>query len=295
MSWNRGDTTPKKVVKKAGLSPIAKGGIAGLLVVLGVVCYFWISGGGEKPVKKVVKGRAPVKAATQTEVPKLVKTAPAQTNAVPKRKKTKEEIAAIKAEAIRRRHAEQKEKQKQQGIITLPPSDPNRPFNNPSDQVLSMVAAQENGMDAPPMPISDSMDADFKKSLELPVIINDDDPESVKAMKQAVMALREDMKEMMKDGRSAKDILVEHQKMLAENAKMRYKAMKELQSLVDEGDAEMAATYMTKANEIFEQMGVKPLEIPLSTEERRQQALERVAARMAAQAAGQNNTQPENK
>ena len=273
-----------------------RGVVAGLVVVaLAAACVVVFMGKGEKSVEKVAKKPVRIKEVTPAAAPKMEAVAHVQTNAVPKRKKTKEEIAAIKAEAIRRRHAEQKEKQKQQGIITLPPPDPNRPFDNPSDQVLSMVAAQENGTDAPPMPISDSMDADFKKSLELPIIINDDDPESVKAMKQAVMALREDMKEMMKEGRSAKDILVEHQKMLAENAKMRYKAMKELQTLVDEGDAEMAATYMTKANEIFEQMGVKPLEIPLSTEERRQQALERVAARKAAQTAGRNLNQPENK
>ena len=155
-----------------------------------------------------------------------------------------------------------------------PPSPP-PVFSNASDQVIAMALSPSEG-GIPPIPLTPDMEKAFLKSLETEIVILDTDDEKVKAMKQAVIETRAEIKRLMDGGQTFAQIIREHQHLANENAKLRTDALIELKRLKDSGDIERAVQYKKAVNAAFAQMGIKELAVPVTEEEQ----AERDAARL---------------
>ena len=160
-------------------------------------------------------------------------------------------------------------------------------FTNASDQVLGMIASALPGRDMPPMPITKSIDRDFERSLDAPIIINDDDSDEVKAVKQAVMQLRIEVQAIKEaEGISVYEILTQHQDLMRENAKLRSDAQKEAVDLYRSGDEEGAKVYVEKVNEELEKLGAEPIRMP---GEQNHELRRHIRERLDAMRSGRNN------
>ena len=161
------------------------------------------------------------------------------------------------------------------GKIRSRQSAPRSVFENSTDQLIAMAiqgATSPGGM--PPMPMSSNVEEDFLRSLNKPIVINPDDSEDVKRLKQQVMEVRADIDQLMKEGRTFADIMREHQSLVNDNASIRKDVMSGLHEYVDKGDMEGAQEYLNKMNAALKQMGMESIEMPESPEERRQRIRE---------------------
>ena len=133
-------------------------------------------------------------------------------------------------------------------------------FDNAADQILAMALEPSGGV-TPPLPLRPGLEKDFRKAIERPIIIHEDEPESVKAAKRRVIEARVQMKEMLDRGMSFEEVLREHQRLSNENARMRIEAMRDFNALVNAGDIEGARTYAEKVNGTLSQLGIAPLTV----------------------------------
>lgn len=284
--WNRPSATPKAAQKK---SPALKHGIlaVALVVALGGLCLWMFSGGdadGELAAKRRgrIKEVAPAKAPKAPAPASIRRAKPAPTSlakpSAPPKPKEPVVISCTTNGTIVRTLI-----RKPDGKTHLKRRDLREPtFNNGSDQLLAMAAAVVPGEDAPPMPITPSVDKEFMESLKQDIVIKDDDPESVKQMKENVIDFRNQMIELVKDGGSVEDVLRKHQQMLQDSAEFRNSANLALRQLMEEdSDIEVAKEYVRKVNELLAEKGIKPLDEPLTQEERRERALKAYEERKA--------------
>lgn len=150
-------------------------------------------------------------------------------------------------------------------------SAPKPVFDNASDQLIAMaISGSTAGGAMPPMPVMSNADEEFKKSLEKDIVINEDDSEDVKRLKEQVMATREDMRQLMAEGKTFAEVLQEHRELVNHHAAIRADSVKILQELVDNGETAEADLMLKEVNEMLSGMGVEAVEMPLSREERRQ-------------------------
>lgn len=132
-----------------------------------------------------------------------------------------------------------------------------------TDQLLAMVLSDRNGGGAPmPGGSSKQLDKQFLESLKKPIVINPDDSEAVRNVKEAVAAAREEMAELLKSGRSFSEVLAETKQVNKENFETRTKAMAEYNEILKSGNTEAAEQYLFKVNLALQQMGID--EIPES-------------------------------
>jgi hypothetical protein len=162
-------------------------------------------------------------------------------------------------------------------------------FKEPSDQLLAMaLAGSTDGTGAPPPVPGGVSEAQFRKSLETPIVINATDSDAIKEIKQRVIDARAAALEMLNEGQSLDSILSEHHKLAMENEAIRSECQRVLKEFVDKGDAEGAREYCEKASAALKEMGIAELRMPMTDEEReelyerRRLAREEAAARRAA-------------
>lgn len=138
-------------------------------------------------------------------------------------------------------------------------------FKYVTDQLLSMALSTIDNGGGPPMPQMDrsQLEEVFRKSLNDPIRINDDDPPNVVEQKEKVIAAREDMKAMLEAGHSFDSVLSETREQARENAVLRREAEGTLHELRKSGTPEEIADYLNKVNPILERSGAKPLEVPI--------------------------------
>ena len=136
-------------------------------------------------------------------------------------------------------------------------------FSNASDQILGMIVNAVPGRDMPPMPITKSIDHDFMKSLETPIVINEDDSNEIKAVKRAVMEMRAEVL-AIKDsqGLTVYEILTQHQDLMRENAKIRMEVQKEALDLYKSGDVEGTREFLDKVNVKMDELGAEHIKMP---------------------------------
>jgi len=135
-------------------------------------------------------------------------------------------------------------------------------FKHASDDILAIIATTPDGQEMPPLPSGTITDEQFLRSLEDPIVVNDDDSEHDKLLKQSVIALRQEVEIMMKNGQSVREILAEHQKLHHENVMLRTQALLELKKIVEAGNHEEAVKYAKTVNAVLEKMGAAALPIP---------------------------------
>ena len=116
----------------------------------------------------------------------------------------------------------------------------------------------------PPIPFSNDMEKEFLTSLDIPIKILDTDDERVKKVKQAVIDMRAEVKQLMDNGQTFREIISEHQKLSRANAELRKNSLIELKRLIASGDIQGASEYKHRINTILEQMGIPRLSIPVT-------------------------------
>ncbi len=141
--------------------------------------------------------------------------------------------------------------------VTKPP----RPiFDNPSDQLIAMaISGANSGIEMPPLPMSDSVENDFKKSLESPIKINDDDSDEVKLMKMDVMAVRETLKDLVSQGMTVRDALAAHQEDVNKAAAYRKEALAILAEIRQTDGEDAAREFLEKVNKNLTEAGENPI------------------------------------
>lgn len=131
-----------------------------------------------------------------------------------------------------------------------------------ADQMLDALAVQFEGTRGhiqPPMPVGPHTEEMFKRSLEIPVVISESDSNELKKMKERILAMREEVKTLLSEGKSIREILNEHQEFTNQEADMRLEAMNGLKELEQAGDEQGAAEYKEKINAALTQMGYEPI------------------------------------
>lgn len=141
--------------------------------------------------------------------------------------------------------------------------DPPPVFNNISDQAIAMVVGGAAGAPIPPVPGLDSanLDAEFIKSLEVPIQIEPDDTPRIAALKIAVKETREEIAAAIKAGdkRSVGEILSGHIKLNNRQASLQGEALRALDQVRDRDGEEAAAEFLKAVNENLKSYGVAPI------------------------------------
>ena len=164
---------------------------------------------------------------------------------------------------------------------------PSRPplFRHATDDILSMALAQPGHGAMPPLPLGGDMDAEFLKSIEEEIVIDKNAPKEIQERQRIVRDARIEVKALMDQGLHFRDIIADHEKMFNENEEIRAEAIAEARKIRDEGDTEGTAQFVDTMNAAFQTMGIDPIDMPKTREER---IAEREAAR-AEREARRNN------
>lgn len=156
------------------------------------------------------------------------------------------------------------------GKIRSKQSAPRPIFDNPSDQIIALaVSGAATGAEMPPIPSLEDADGAFAKSLETEIEIKESDSEDVKELKKSVIAVREEIRQLLSEGHSFADIIKDHRELVNKGVAIKEEASRLAKELLDEGDREAAVEFLIRANETLRDMGVDEIEMPLSREEKR--------------------------
>lgn len=162
------------------------------------------------------------------------------------------------------------------GKIRSRQSAPKPVFDNASDQIIAMAASgASSGYAMPPMPVMNNADEEFIKSLETEITIDSDDSDEVKALKQNVIAIREEIRQLMSEGHSFAEVIRDHRDVVNHGVEMRKEATRMIKEFVDSGDNDAANECLEKVNEVLAGMGIQKVEMPLTDAERRELIRER--------------------
>ncbi len=280
-----------KAKRRATSGGVSKGvwGVVAAVVVAAVVGVVWMVMQGEEAsveVKKPKKERVePVKAPVRDEV-QLPKAKPTEKPVEkPVDNRPPHQIVVETISVITNADGSVLERfRTADGKIRSKQSAPRSVFENSSDQLIAMAIHGANSpVGMPPMPISDSAEKDFVESLKKPIVINPDDSEEIKQLKQSVMEVRTQIDQMMKEGKSFKDIMRDHQALVNDNASIRKDVVKGVNEFIERGDQEGAQMYLEKANAALGEMGIAPVDMPEDPEVRRMRIREQNRLRKESQ------------
>ena len=139
-------------------------------------------------------------------------------------------------------------------------------FKNPCDEYLAAILTVPKNAPMAPLPdlSHEHLEEQFKEAIKTPIEVLPDDPDNVKEAKLLVIAAREEMSALLKNGYKFHEVLMEQQKIAAENLDIRAKVIREFNEIVKSGDRESAQTYVRKMNIALQQMGIDGLKLPAS-------------------------------
>jgi hypothetical protein len=140
---------------------------------------------------------------------------------------------------------------------------PKRVFDNASDQLIAMAIHGANGgVGMPPLPMGDSVEEDFRRSLASPIEIRDDDSDEVKLVKMEVMAVRDVLKERIAQGMTVRQALEEHQDEVNHIATYNAEALAMLREIREKEGPEAAREFFKTVNKNLKDMGIKEIPSP---------------------------------
>ena len=147
-------------------------------------------------------------------------------------------------------------------ITHLPP----RVFTNPCDEYLAAILTVPKNAPMAPLPdlSHENLEEQFKEAIKTPIKVLPEDSDEVKEAKMLVIAAREEMATLLKNGYKFHEVLMEQQKIAAENLDVRAKVIREFNEIVKSGDSESAREYVRKMNVALQQMGIEGLKLPAS-------------------------------
>jgi len=114
----------------------------------------------------------------------------------------------------------------------------------------------------PPLPISKDLDMDFVNSLSNEIVIYDDDDDRTANIKENVAVTKNQLLELVKQGRSVSEVLKEYEKQTNERAAIRSEAQVELSNLIKNGSTKEAKAYLENINKAFGDLGIEPITLP---------------------------------
>lgn len=147
---------------------------------------------------------------------------------------------------------------KRHRINHVPPSI----FTHASDEYLGIILSTPPGMPMAPLPDlsrDGSIEEAFLESLKEQIEINDADSEETKEIKLKVMAARESMDALLRQGFGFAEVLEQERQLHNENVTVRAQVIAEYGELVRKANAEDAEIYRTRINEQLEKMGIEPI------------------------------------
>lgn len=166
----------------------------------------------------------------------------------------KAEIAALRKEQLEK-----------EGVPVPPPAG-TAAFECHSDQVISMVLT--GGDDIPPFPgTEEDLEREFIRSLDIPIVINEDDSEQVKEAKRTVAEARVEIDAEMKKGRGFREILEEYRQRVMDDAAQRKEVRDMAREMMRNGEGESVDAFLDKANRILGDRGIEAVDRPKTREE----------------------------
>ena len=138
-------------------------------------------------------------------------------------------------------------------------------FRCGTDQLIAMAIFQPHDVPLPPMPnMGPGGTQAFLDSLNTPINLPEDAPETLKAMRQAVLEVRADIAKALKadPNTSVQSILEGHRTLHKENIDIRSQAQKELETLLQNGDAVSVKKYLDEVNPVLREMGIAEISVP---------------------------------
>ena len=143
-------------------------------------------------------------------------------------------------------------------------------FENGTDQLIAMATGVPEGCTIPPLPNMTPADTDrFIETLKKPIKIDEKDSDAVKAAKERVQLVREQIAQWMQEepGKELGAILNEHRDDFNHTTEMQNEVKKGLQEYLDANDTEGAQKYLTMMNLALQQVGIPEVEMPKDEEE----------------------------
>ena len=284
MGWNgsdrRGNSTPVKpkgkyppseasFAKQSGYrgakkpSPV-RGLVAGAVLVAAVIgCYFAFFSGSEKPQKAVEQKRSTrIKEVAPAAAPKAVK----QKAELEKPK----ELPPQRVGEIRNgyRLLSSGRLHKVKGVIHVGgrgDSLVDRTFDHGSDRMIAHLLMAEPGgtMVGDSVDIMRGFNEAFAKSLKDEIVIKHDDTEDVKALKQAVLDARSELKQQIAQGKSAEEAMIEAREQLRELTLYREDLEKEVLNHAEDGMSQKDYDELIgAANLMLEERGIGKIQMP---------------------------------
>ena len=235
---------------------LRRGLLAGIIVVLGALCFFIFSGNETRQDAASTKERGRIKEVTPAKVSKVE-----AVHQEVKQAKPKDEViscytnsdSGVVYERVRR----------PDGSTLTIQHKPDPLFSNLCDNVIAMIIGSEGGNIPPLPPIDeDRLRESFVQSLLSPVKVEPTDSEKVAAMKLAVREYRKAIVDNIKagDSRSVLAMIQDHVRDANDKFILKADAIKQINEDCADGDAEFRAEYVRKVNAYLEKYGVSPIE-----------------------------------
>ena len=275
ISVSEGGASGRRAGRRAGRPRpgLAKGVVAGIVVVVGALGAFWWltrgepAGSGEDEAKP-----RPGKIAEKASAAPRPKAAAPVREAAPKPPKPQRvgEIRDGKMLMVDGRLRTMSKHAVTTTVARISVAD--RTFERSTDRMLAHILEMEPGETL----IGDSallykgFDKEFVKSLDTPIIYDKDDDVYVKELKAGVLALRQELKERMAAGEDINAVLAETRDQMQELGLYRQELKEQVVQLTQDRDLsqEDYDTIIQAANKMLEERGSKPLELPTAVKHR---------------------------
>ena len=139
------------------------------------------------------------------------------------------------------------------------------PFQKLSEFEIHRVIATQPGETFLPYTLPPSFDEDFKKHMNDPIIIEDEDPEDLKEAKLNMIEAKKRIRELMKEGLTPRQILEQEQEALTKAQTMRDNLMGELREIeANAKTLQEVDDFVNAANKMLDEYGAKHVRMPMS-------------------------------
>lgn len=241
--------------KKEGAAPLVKGLVAGVLVVaILLVAFYFVSGKTDDlaEIKNKVSSRLsrliPEKRSTGESTAQVEedRSSYADEKVDAFLKRTAAEMKPVETNNVNDIGIEYGRKVKELGVTAV-------------DQLVNMATSAPIGIPPPPLPVTEEMKDDLRNMLKHPIEFKETDTEEMRIIKDRLAENRRQLQELLDQGYSVTDVLMQHQELTADNTRIRNEVMLELREIEESGDEEGVREYLLKMNIALQQMGIDPV------------------------------------
>ena len=147
-------------------------------------------------------------------------------------------------------------------------------FDNDFDLQLAIIGTTPPTRPLPPFPPIKDLEAAFEKAVKTPIIITAKDSEKTREMKEAAIAARQQIADLMAEGYTIEQILSEDNSLRQKNIEYRRTFQDEVNEIYRKEGEDAARSYLEAANEKLEKVGIVPLTMPGTGKKKRRKSQE---------------------